>query len=79
MILEVGQTKTITFNLTRKDISNWDPVAQDWVVTEFEKTVYVGASSRDFRLEGGFACGACSQMCSCQVTATIAKRRGEDI
>ncbi|RYP74459.1 hypothetical protein DL770_007599 [Monosporascus sp. CRB-9-2] len=50
--LEPGEAKTVTFNLTRRDISNWDVVSQNWVVTPHKKMVHVGASSRDFRLEG---------------------------
>ncbi|RYP14666.1 hypothetical protein DL765_006232 [Monosporascus sp. GIB2] len=50
--LEPGEAKTVTFNLTRRDISNWDVVSQNWVVTPHRKTVHVGASSRDFKLEG---------------------------
>ncbi|KAI1157740.1 glycosyl hydrolase family 3 N terminal domain-containing protein [Nemania serpens] len=48
--LKGGQTKTVTFNVTYRDLSNWDTEAQDWKVTRYPKTVYVGASSRDFRL-----------------------------
>ncbi|PNY25624.1 Beta-glucosidase, partial [Tolypocladium capitatum] len=33
--------------LTRRDLSSWDPVKQDWVVTDAPKTVWVGSSSRD--------------------------------
>ncbi|RYP35330.1 hypothetical protein DL767_003869 [Monosporascus sp. MG133] len=50
--LEPGEAKTVRFNLTRRDISNWDVVSQNWVVTPHEKMVHVGASSRDVRLEG---------------------------
>lgn len=48
--LRPGQTKTVTFNVTYRDLSNWDTEAQDWKVTSYPKTVYVGASSRDLRL-----------------------------
>ncbi|RYP50195.1 hypothetical protein DL769_010986 [Monosporascus sp. CRB-8-3] len=47
-----GEVKTVTFKLTRRDTSNWDIVSQDCVVTPHKKMVHVGASSRDFRLEG---------------------------
>ncbi|KAI1080309.1 glycoside hydrolase family 3 protein [Whalleya microplaca] len=49
--LEPGETKTVTFNVTYRDLSNWDVDAQDWRVTEYPKTVFVGASSRDLRLQ----------------------------
>ncbi|KAI0404102.1 glycosyl hydrolase family 3 N terminal domain-containing protein [Xylaria palmicola] len=48
--LKAGETKTVAFNLTYRDLSNWDVEAQDWKVTSHLKTVYVGASSRDLRL-----------------------------
>ncbi|KAI1486125.1 glycoside hydrolase family 3 protein [Biscogniauxia mediterranea] len=41
-----GQTATFAAELTRRDLSNWDVAAQDWRVSEFPKTVYVGPSSR---------------------------------
>ncbi|KAI0836838.1 glycoside hydrolase family 3 protein [Hypoxylon sp. FL0890] len=49
--LEPGETKTVVFNVTHRDLSNWDADAQDWVLTEYPKKAYVGASSRDFRLQ----------------------------
>ncbi|KAI0520874.1 glycosyl hydrolase family 3 N terminal domain-containing protein [Xylaria bambusicola] len=48
--LEAGETKTVTFNVTYRDLSNWDTEAQDWKVTSYPKTAYVGSSSRDLRL-----------------------------
>ncbi|KAI0394463.1 glycoside hydrolase family 3 protein [Xylariaceae sp. FL0594] len=48
--LEPGQAKTVFFNLTYRDLSNWDVALQDWRVTDYPKTVFVGASSRDLRL-----------------------------
>ncbi|KIW06196.1 hypothetical protein, variant [Verruconis gallopava] len=45
-----GASATFTANLTRKDLSNWDPASQNWVITSYPKTVYVGASSRNLAL-----------------------------
>jgi beta-glucosidase len=28
--IEAGATETFSFDITRKDLSNWDTVAQDW-------------------------------------------------
>lgn len=50
--IEAGSSGTFVANLTRRDISNWDTVAQDWVVSEYEKSVYVGSSSRKLPLSG---------------------------
>ncbi|KAF4983088.1 hypothetical protein FZEAL_1417 [Fusarium zealandicum] len=45
-----GQSVQFTAELTRRDLSNWDVVSQNWVVTEHQKTVYVGSSSRNLPL-----------------------------
>ncbi|RQM07044.1 hypothetical protein DH86_00000193, partial [Scytalidium sp. 3C] len=47
--LVAGETKTFSYTLTRRDLSNWDTVTQDWVITDCPKTVWVGASSRDLK------------------------------
>ena len=52
--LTAGTSKTVTFDIRRKDLSYWDVVSQVWKVTSGTFTVYVGASSRDVRLTGGF-------------------------
>ncbi|QSZ36677.1 hypothetical protein DSL72_006558 [Monilinia vaccinii-corymbosi] len=47
------ETKTLHFNLTRRDLSYWDVVRQNWVMpTEGNFTIRVGASSRDLRVTG---------------------------
>lgn len=48
--LEAGQTVTVTFPLTRRDLSVWDTVAQKWALQRGKYTVFVGASSRDLAL-----------------------------
>ena len=51
--LEVGETKMVAFQLTRRDLSYWDVERQNWILpTEGRFTVSVGASSRDLRLKG---------------------------
>jgi len=50
LILDPGESETFTYQLTRRDLSNWDTVSQDWVITNYPKTVYVGASSRNLPL-----------------------------
>ncbi|KAM7192079.1 family 3 putative glycoside hydrolase [Naviculisporaceae sp. PSN 640] len=49
--IEPGQTVQVRFPLTRRDLSNWDTELQDWVVTDFPKTAYIGRSSRKLDLE----------------------------
>lgn len=46
----VGETVTFSADLTRRDLSNWDTVSQDWVISDYTKTVYVGRSSRKLDL-----------------------------
>ena len=57
--IPAGESVTFEADLTRRDLSNWDVVLQDWVITEHEKTVWVGSSSRKLLLKGtlDFAAG----------------------
>lgn len=41
----------MTFNVTYRDLSNWNSEQGDWRLTGYGKTAYVGASSRDLRLQ----------------------------
>ncbi|KAH7118481.1 putative beta-glucosidase A [Dactylonectria macrodidyma] len=52
LILDPKESATFEVKLTRRDISNWDPVSQNWVVSSYPKTVYVGSSSRNLPLKG---------------------------
>ncbi|KND93167.1 putative beta-glucosidase A, partial [Tolypocladium ophioglossoides CBS 100239] len=45
-----GQAVQFTADLTRRDVSNWDVAAQNWVVTDKPKKVWVGSSSRNLPL-----------------------------
>ncbi|KAI5860125.1 glycoside hydrolase family 3 protein [Durotheca rogersii] len=45
---------TVRFELTRRDLSVWDVVAQKWRLRRGEYTVFVGGSSRDLPLNGTF-------------------------
>ncbi|KAI0199614.1 glycoside hydrolase family 3 protein [Astrocystis sublimbata] len=51
MRIEPGQTVTFRAPLTRRDVSNWDTVSQNWVISDHTKTVYVGPSSRNLPLK----------------------------
>ncbi|KAK4249994.1 beta-glucosidase [Corynascus novoguineensis] len=48
--LEPGETKMVTFNLTRRDVSNWNTTTQRWEITDWAKTIFVGQNVRDIRL-----------------------------
>jgi beta-glucosidase len=45
-----GESRQFKAELTRRDVSNWDVVSQNWVITDAPKTVWVGSSSRDLPL-----------------------------
>lgn len=47
-----GQTAQFVAQITRRDLSNWDPASQNWIITSYPKTVYVGNSSRNLPLVG---------------------------
>ncbi|KAK4654441.1 hypothetical protein QC762_403750 [Podospora pseudocomata] len=49
--LAPGETKKVIFELTRRDLSVWDVVKQQWRMRRGEYKVQIGASSRDLRLE----------------------------
>jgi hypothetical protein len=48
--IDAGQSATFTADILRRDVSNWDTVSQNWVITSYPKTVYVGPSSRNLPL-----------------------------
>ncbi|KAF7948999.1 hypothetical protein EAE96_008176 [Botrytis aclada] len=53
--IPAGNTTTFTADLTRRDLSNWDTVAQNWFISNYTKTVYVGSSSRSLPLSQDLA------------------------
>jgi beta-glucosidase len=51
--LEPNESKEVKFELTRKDLSYWNVVAQNWLLpTEYKFGVHVGSSSRKFLQRG---------------------------
>ncbi|KAL2373901.1 beta-glucosidase A [Blastomyces gilchristii SLH14081] len=54
-----GEAKVWKTALTRRDLSNWDPVSQNWVITKHPKTVYVGSSSRNLPLSAPLSSNDC--------------------
>ncbi|ERT02749.1 hypothetical protein HMPREF1624_01051 [Sporothrix schenckii ATCC 58251] len=40
----------VVMNLTRRDVSNWDTTAQNWVVNDLQKYVFIGRSVVDIAL-----------------------------
>ncbi|KAK4225758.1 family 3 putative glycoside hydrolase [Podospora fimiseda] len=47
-----GEEREVLFELTRRDLSVWDVVAQQWRMRRGKYNIWVGASSRDLRVKG---------------------------
>ncbi|KFY10611.1 hypothetical protein V491_07580 [Pseudogymnoascus sp. VKM F-3775] len=54
VLLQPGQSETVTYNLMRRDVSFWDTVSQEWVIAPGKIGVHAGFSSRDFKVKGSF-------------------------
>ena len=52
--LKPGETQTVSFTLDQAAMSFYDPTKKDWVAEAGAFEVWVGASSADIRLKGGF-------------------------
>jgi len=50
--LQPGSSATVSFPLTRRDLSRWNVVLQDWELQSASYPIYVGASVLDVRLSG---------------------------
>jgi beta-glucosidase len=50
--IQPGEAVTVSFDLTRRDLSTWDVVAQQWKLQSGTYDVFVGASSRILSLSG---------------------------
>ncbi|KAH7191783.1 glycoside hydrolase superfamily [Fusarium flagelliforme] len=55
--IKAGEATTVTFELTRRDLSVWDVIAQEWQLQQGDYAVYVGRSSRDLPLEETLSLG----------------------
>lgn len=52
VVLRPGESVEAGFALTRRDLSIWDVMLQQWRLQEAEYGVFVGSSSRDLRVNG---------------------------
>ena len=50
--LQPGETKSLMLDLTRRDLSEWDVIKQQWRLLRGQIQILVAASSRDVRLRG---------------------------
>lgn len=53
--ISTGKIETVTFQLTRRDLSSWDVNAQQWALQKGQYKVYVGQSSRILPLQTTFS------------------------
>lgn len=53
--LSAGESQSLTFSLTRKDLSFWDVVAQDWQIPSGSFGVTLGLSSRDVQADSSIS------------------------
>lgn len=51
-VLQPGESRTVQFALDRRDLSVWNVTAQAWELQKGKYAVWVGASSRNIKLEG---------------------------
>ena len=57
MFIDVGETVTVTMQLSQYDFSVWNVVEQGWEIPQGTTGVAIGASSRDIRLQGSVTAG----------------------
>ena len=50
-----GQTKTLTFTISQRDLAFWDVNSNDWLAEDGDFDVLIGASVADVRLEKRFS------------------------
>jgi beta-glucosidase len=53
-MVKKGQTVSFTITVRNKDLAIWDVGLQAWTIPAGEFNIFVGASSRDVRLQQGF-------------------------
>jgi beta-glucosidase len=51
VLIKPGKSATVTFRLTRRDLSTWDTIAQEWLLQRGTYKIYVGRNSRDLPLQ----------------------------
>jgi Glycosyl hydrolase family 3 C-terminal domain/Fibronectin type III-like domain len=52
--LEPNDSQVVTLTLTRKDLSYWSVLEQNWIMPDGDFTIAVGRSSRDLLLQGTY-------------------------
>ncbi|CAG8051941.1 unnamed protein product [Penicillium salamii] len=52
VLIKSGKSASVSFNLTRRDLSTWDTSAQEWLLQRGTYQIFVGRNSRDLSLSG---------------------------
>ncbi|KAK5173999.1 uncharacterized protein LTR77_001078 [Saxophila tyrrhenica] len=55
MMLQPGESREVRFDLTRRDVSYWDVVTQQWTIGQGSISVMAGFSSRDVQGTASFS------------------------
>jgi len=59
--LDPGDSRVVTFNLSRYDVSVWDVISQKWTVPDGKFEVVIAESSMDAKaITGSFCPGRCA-------------------
>jgi beta-glucosidase len=53
--MEPGESCSVQFQLTRRDLSTWDVVSQNWLLQSGAHDIYVGKSVLDIQLQGSIS------------------------
>ena len=49
--LQLGESKTLSFSLSERDLAFWDETTKAWLVEPAEYKILIGSSSLDIRQE----------------------------
>lgn len=58
VFMRPGERRTVSFELTVRDLSHWDADQRDWTMTPGQYTIAVGRSSRDIAVHAEITTGA---------------------
>jgi len=53
--LKAGESKTISFTITKQDLAFWDIDESGWKAEQGKFEILIGSSSRDIRLKKSFS------------------------
>lgn len=53
--MQPGESSSVSFELCRRDLSEWDVVSQNWVLQSGAYDIYVGKSVLDIQLQGSIS------------------------